>query len=161
MIKLQLRAWRPFLHRCPGLAGSGSTPAELMVAPITDGERAALRDQLLCERRVMARQLAGLERSFEDLVEACELQPPDDEHDPDATTAYDRAQVTSLTTAARARLEGVERALAAVGEHDFGSCHGCGQSIGVARLQVLPGVRNCVACAAAGRTGPESPGPEG
>ncbi|CAN5230109.1 hypothetical protein BH24ACT1_BH24ACT1_12420 [soil metagenome] len=77
---------------------------ELTDDPLTDSMRLALREQLISDRVVMERQLAGLVRNFEDLVEAAELQPPDDEHDPDGTTAFDRAQVTSLALATRAHL---------------------------------------------------------
>lgn len=123
------------------------------MALLSDSMRSALKDQLLSELALTKRQLSGLERSFQDLVEGAELQPPDDEHDPDSTTSYERAQVSSLTTAARAHLEEVNRALDAVEDEGFEACEHCGRAIGVERLQALPGVRNCVTCAAAGRTG--------
>jgi len=120
------------------------------VAPLTDTERSGLRDQLLDERVRMERQLASLERNFAELVESADLQPPDDEHDPDATTAYDRAQITSLATATRAQLVNVDRALAAIEDGPYGACRRCGRSIGVARLQALPAATRCVTCAATG-----------
>lgn len=120
------------------------------MAPLTDTERSALREQLLAERVRMVRQLAALERNFEELVESAELQPPDDEHDPDATTAYDRAQVSSLATATRVRLAEVDRALAAIDGGPYGACGRCGRSIGVARLQAMPATTTCVTCAATG-----------
>ncbi len=98
----------------------------------------------------MERQLLKLEGDFEELVEAAELQPPDDEHDPDGTTAYDRAQVTSLARATRSHLVEVDRALVAIEDEGFGACEQCGRSIGAVRLEALPGVRTCVTCAAMG-----------
>ncbi len=120
------------------------------MAPLTAAECEALREQLRVERGLLERQLWELERSFEELVESAELQPPDDEHDPDGTTAYERAQVSSLALAVRAHLAEVDRALVAVDDKGFGTCAHCGESIGVARLQALPGVATCVTCAAAG-----------
>ncbi len=120
------------------------------MARLTDAERAALPAQLLAERRLMARQVAALERTFDDLVEAAELQPPDDEHDPDGTTAYERAQVSSLVTVTRAHLVELDFALVAIEGEEFDACSQCGTSIGVVRLRALPGVRNCVTCAAGG-----------
>ena len=122
---------------------------------LTEAERLALRDQLVAERAVTERQLSGLERTFDELVEGVGLQPPDDEHDPDGTTAYERAQVTSLAEATRAHLAEVDRALVAIEDEGFGACAQCGRSIGVERLQALPGVRKCVTCAAgSGGLGP-------
>lgn len=121
------------------------------MAPLNDSMRSALKDQLLSERALAERQLSGLERTFQDLVKTAELQPPDDEHDPDGTTAYERAQISSLTTAARAHLEEVNRALDAIEDEGFDACEQCGLAIGVERLQALPGVRRCVTCAATGR----------
>lgn len=121
------------------------------MAHMTDAERGAVRDQLLTERVVTEGQLSGLERTFDELVEAAELQPPDDEHDPDGTTAYERAQVTSLAQATRAHLAEVDRALVAIDDEGFGACEQCQRSIGVDRLRALPGVTNCVVCAATGR----------
>ena len=126
---------------------------ELTDGPLSDAARLVLREQLLANRALMQRRLSALVRNFEDLVESAELQPPDDEHDPDGTTAFDRAQVTSLALATRARLVEVDRALLGIDDEDFGACEHCGQPIGLARLQALPGVRRCVCCASTGSTG--------
>src|SRR5690606_40243371 len=63
-----------------------------------------------------------LVRTFDEMVDAADLEPPDDEHDPEGTTAYERAQVTSLARAARTRLHDLDRAVAAVDDDEFGSC---------------------------------------
>lgn len=119
-------------------------------SPLTDAERSALRDELLAERAGAERRLAASERTFDELVDAADLEPPDDEHDPDGTTAYERAQVTSLSAATRARLRELDRALAAIDGQGYGTCERCGRPIGLARLQALPATRTCVTCAAAG-----------
>jgi|ERR687893_994409 RNA polymerase-binding transcription factor DksA len=122
-----------------------------MTSPLTDRERAALRERLLAERATAERRLAALDRTFDELVAAADLEPPDDEHDPDGTTAYERAQVTSLAAATRTRLDELDRALAAAGHDAYGVCERCGGPIGTERLEALPGAVRCVGCAAGGR----------
>jgi RNA polymerase-binding transcription factor DksA len=114
---------------------------------LSDDERHELRAQLLAERARVAEQLAGLVRTFDELVDAADLEPPDDEHDPDGTTAYERAQVTSLAAAARAQLDDLDRAFASTDDDGFGACEVCGRPIGLERLQTVPGTRRCVTCA--------------
>ena len=72
------------------------------MGPLSADERQALRDRLSGEHAQVERQLASLVRTFDQLVDAADLEPPDDEHDPEGTTAYERAQVISLADAARA-----------------------------------------------------------
>jgi RNA polymerase-binding transcription factor DksA len=116
-------------------------------SPLTPDERRALRSRLIDEREQVRRQMASLQVTFDQLVAAADLEPPDDEHDPEGTTAYERAQVISLAEAARRRLDDLDRALAAVDDERFGSCERCGGPIGLARLEALPAARDCVACA--------------
>jgi RNA polymerase-binding transcription factor DksA len=102
---------------------------------------------MTAEREQVRRQLASLRITFDQLVAAADLEPPDDEHDPEGTTAYERAQVISLAEAARHRQDGLDRALGAVGDERFGCCERCGGPIGLERLEALPAARQCVACA--------------
>ena len=97
------------------------------------------------------RRLVALERTFDELVAAADLEPPDDEHDPDGTTAYERAQVTSLAAEARAHLAQLGRAVEAIEQGRYGRCTSCGRPIGAERLAVLPGADECVTCASGGR----------
>jgi DnaK suppressor protein len=108
-------------------------------------------EALRAERARVAARLTALERSFAELVAAADLEPPDDEHDPDGTTAYERAQVSSLAAEARARLAEIDRALETGA--DLTICESCGDEIGAERMQALPGTRRCVACAATGVLG--------
>jgi RNA polymerase-binding transcription factor DksA len=112
------------------------------------GEREALRRALVDERAATERRLASLERTFAEMVDAADLEPPDDEHDPDGTTAYERAQVTSLAREARTQLARLDRALAEVDAPTAGACARCGGPIGAERLLAVPGTDRCVACAA-------------
>lgn len=116
---------------------------------LTPEQRAQLGAELAAERVRMGEQLAGLEQTFQELVDAADLQPPDDEHDPEGTTAYERAQVSSLARIARTQLADLDRALQAVdADPSFGACAGCGHPIGFDRLQAVPGTDRCVTCAA-------------
>jgi DnaK suppressor protein len=117
-------------------------------APLTDAERAALRELVEVERARAQRRLSSLERTFDEMVDAADLEPPDDEHDPEGTTAYERAQVTSLAAEARARLTQLDRALTEIDDEGYGACQRCGQPIGWPRLQAQPGTTRCVRCAA-------------
>jgi len=115
--------------------------------PLTDAERGALRELLGAERARAQRRLSSLERTFDEMVEAADLEPPDDEHDPEGTTAYERAQVTSLATEARDRLTQLELALTEIDDEGYGACRLCGEPIGWPRLQALPGTTRCMRCA--------------
>jgi DnaK suppressor protein len=116
---------------------------------LTADERAALRRRLEEDRAQTAARLAELERTFDELVAAADLEPPDDEHDPDGTTAYERAQVTSLAAEARTHLAALATALATPDE-DLGTCAGCGTAIPWERLEAVPGTRHCITCASTG-----------
>jgi RNA polymerase-binding transcription factor DksA len=80
-------------------------------------------------------------------IDAANLEPPDDEHDPEGTTAYERARVTSLAAEARARLTQLDRVLTEIDDEGYGACQRCGQPIGWPRLQAQPGTTRCVRCA--------------
>jgi DnaK suppressor protein len=62
------------------------------------------------ERARAQRRLSSLERTFDEMIDAADLEPPDDEHDPEGTTAYEHAQITSLAAEARTRLTQLDRA---------------------------------------------------
>ena len=113
---------------------------------LSEPERATMRVLLSAERARVSQQIAGLDQTFDELVDAADLEPPDDEHDPDGTTAYERAQVSSLAAVARRRLVELDRALAAVDHPDFGRCLRCGRPIGQARLEAVLGTDRCVRC---------------
>lgn len=136
--------------REPGCHAPGGRPGRCLSVeerPLSPHERGEVRARLVAERAQVRRQLASLQHTFDELVAAADLEPPDDEHDPEGTTAYERAQVISLAEAARRRLDDLDRALAAVDDDRFGSCERCGRPIGRARLEALPATRRCVACA--------------
>ena len=117
---------------------------------ISDSDLLALRKVLTEERRRMAQQVAELDRTYRELLEVFVQEVPDDEHDPDGTTAFERAQIRSLAKAARDRLADLETSLALIDQVGFGRCGSCGKPIGIDRLMVRPESVRCVTCAASG-----------
>lgn len=120
-------------------------------ALLSSSERAALRADLIVERGRAEHRLVSLHRSVDELVDAADLEPPDDEHDPDGTTAYERAQVISLAGETTTVLEVLDRALESIDEPYFDTCAHCGLPIGFARLNAVPTTTACVICATAGQ----------
>ncbi|HWJ62937.1 MAG TPA: TraR/DksA C4-type zinc finger protein [Acidimicrobiales bacterium] len=114
---------------------------------LTEGEVVELRRLLLAERARAGRQAAWLQLTYQELVDAADLEPPDDEHDPDGTTAYERAQIGSLERATRIRTDQVSAALEQLDAGTYGRCEQCGDPIGFPRLTAILGTQRCVRCA--------------
>lgn len=73
------------------------------------------------ERARAQRRLSSLERTLDEMIDAADLEPPDDEHDPEGTRAYERAQVTSRAAEARARLTQLDRARTEIDDEGYGA----------------------------------------
>jgi RNA polymerase-binding transcription factor DksA len=71
----------------------------------------------------------------------------DDEHDPEGTTAYDRARTESLLEAGLEHLREIEAARERLAAGSYGTCESCGKPIAPARLRARPVARTCIACA--------------
>lgn len=114
--------------------------------------RESAKAALVAERARTAARIAGLTRSFDDIVASSAITPPDDEHDPEGSTvAFERAQVAALLDDARGHLAEVELAHDRLERGTYGICERCGQRIAPGRLRARPAARTCVACAAASR----------
>jgi len=104
---------------------------------------------LLAERRQRALgRRDALTGDFDDIVERSSDASRDDEHDPEgATIAFDRAQVSSLVSAAEQELADIDRAVERLrsGLHD--RCETCGGEIPMERLRARPATRTCIGCA--------------
>ena len=118
--------------------------------PISDSEIRALRQILIDKRHRQAQQVAELDNMHTELLEVLVQEVPDDEHDPDGTTAFERAQLRSFVTDARARLEELDSALTLIDQEGFGQCAECNKPIGIERLLARPESVRCVACSASG-----------
>ncbi len=117
----------------------------------TDPERTQVRERILLERRRLQTLADSLTASFDDLTEAADASPPDDEHDPEGhTIAFERSQLT-------ARRDGYVRAIAdlAAAESRLDDaltalCEACGTPIPLARRLAVPTTTRCVECARPG-----------
>ena len=92
-------------------------------------------------------RLLGLRREFDQIVASADTAT-DDEHDPEGTTAYDRARVAALIQSAEAHLADLCAARARLDAADYGTCLVCGNPIPPERLAVRPTARTCVGCRA-------------
>ncbi|MGZ6792842.1 MAG: TraR/DksA family transcriptional regulator, partial [Mycobacteriales bacterium] len=61
--------------------------------------------------------------------------------------AFERQQVVALLQQAKASLAQAEQALRREADGSYGTCEGCGGSIGAARLEARPSASLCIACA--------------
>ena len=103
---------------------------------------------LTAARARAAGQVAALEAQLASLVAAAADSNLDDEHDPEGhTIGFERAQLTTLLDAARARLAEIDAALARVTAGGYGVCERCGGPIAAERLAALPATRVCITCA--------------
>lgn len=122
-------------------------PSDDIGGGLDDTEHTALRALVVAEQDRTAAQLAALVRTFDELVAAADLEPPDDEHDPDGTTAYERAQVSSLIDQARTNMADLARVLDRLDAGTALRCTSCGGPIPVERLLAVPTTTHCVTCA--------------
>lgn len=103
---------------------------------------------LALERRRALRQIGSLSRDFDSVVESCESDAYDDEHDPEGhTIAFERQQLAGLLLDARAHLVELDLALERVADGTYGRCGSCRNAIAAERLTSRPASRTCVACA--------------
>ena len=115
---------------------------------MTKAEIEMLRGVMLVNRERLAWQVDELNASHRELIEVLVSEVPDDEHDPDATTAFERAQLRSLINDAQQRLAKLDKSIAMLDRDGFGLCLACGKSIGIDRLLARPESTHCVSCSA-------------
>lgn len=109
----------------------------------TSSEQALAR---LHEQRTLLRlRLSRLSDDMEALVAASRDSNADDEHDPEGQTiAYERSQLSAVTSQAVEHLTEVDAALERVATGRYGVCEMCGRPIDQARLEARPTARTCV-----------------
>jgi RNA polymerase-binding protein DksA len=106
------------------------------------------RSRLEAEREQTLTRLASLTDSFDAMVASSRDTNADDEHDPEgATIAFERSQVSALVRQAQNHLVEIDAAMARLDAGSYGTCEGCGQPIGDARLGARPVARTCIRCA--------------
>ena len=115
-----------------------------MADPDDVSARTARRLPLLADN---AEQLRSLERQHAEVVAASVDSNADDEHDPEgATIAFERQQLTALTSQLLRTRDDLRAALA--DGTGYGTCGVCGEDIGAERLAARPAARTCIRCAA-------------
>lgn len=92
-------------------------------------------------------RIAGLQADLTRIDDAIGGSTADDEHDPEGTTAYDRARTKSLLDAAREHLREIDAARERLAAGRYGECMKCGKDIAPARLEARPVARTCIGCA--------------
>ena len=108
---------------------------------------AQLAQALAAQRARTLERINGLTRDFAVIVEAVDLSPPDDEHDPEgATVGFERAQISALLDSARATLDQLDEAAARLQSGTYGICERCQTPIPVERLLARPTATTCVTC---------------
>lgn len=122
-----------------------------MEPALSHQQREQLKVLMDAERARLVAQSTALRLTFDELVAAADLEPPDDEHDPDGTTAYERAQVSSLRSASDQGIAALDAARASLDAGTYGRCSVCGAPIAHERLVVVLGTDLCVSCAAGRR----------
>jgi DnaK suppressor protein len=111
-----------------------------------------VRGLLEAERAQTLRRLANLSDDFDAVVAATRDSNVDDEHDPEgATIAFERSQVGALIRQARLHLVEIDAAVERLDAGTYGTCEGCAEPIGEARLAARPVARTCITCAVSRR----------
>ena len=115
---------------------------------IEDVDRA--RSRLEAERAETRERLAHLIEDYDAMVAASRGSNADDEHDPEgATIAFERSQVGGLVRQAQLHAVEIDAAIGRLESGTYGTCEGCGGTVGAGRLEVRPVARTCIQCATA------------
>ena len=133
----------------PGSVTGHRTARKDRAAGVVDADMSTPdhRSRIVRERAEAERRIEALDRRFREIIEGSELTTDDDEHDPEGSTiAYERAQVSALSTDAHREVEELDAALRRVEEGTYGVCIHCGNPIAEARLDALPATRTCIEC---------------
>jgi DnaK suppressor protein len=109
--------------------------------PMSDPGAALDTDEAATRER-----LAGLRREFDQIVSSADTAT-DDEHDPEGTTAYDRARTATLIEGATQHLAEIAAARARLDAGTYGTCEVCGRPVPPERLAARPTARTCIGCA--------------
>ncbi len=97
------------------------------------------------QRRDLRVRVARLSEDMAALIAASRDSNADDEHDPEGQTiAYERSQLSAVTSQALEHLTEVDAALERVATGRYGVCETCGKPIDEARLEARPTARSCV-----------------
>ena len=110
-----------------------------------------VRARILAERRRLQSLVDSLTANFDDLTEAADASPPDDEHDPEGhTIAYERSQLSARRTDYLRTIDELAAAELRLGDAGAGLCAQCEEPIPHERRVAVPTTTRCVRCASVG-----------
>jgi RNA polymerase-binding transcription factor len=125
--------------------GKGSPMPPSTPRPDRRPELAGAVAQLHEERASLVTRISQLTSDMAALFEASRDSNADDEHDPEGQTiAYERSQLSAVTTRLRDHLREVDAALERVRAGTYGICVVCHRPIDVARMDARPTAVACV-----------------
>ena len=123
----------------------GSLMTSSIPRPGRRTELAGAVAQLQEERASLVTRISQLTSDMAALFEASRDSNADDEHDPEGQTiAYERSQLSAVTTRLRDHLREVDAALERVSAGTYGVCVVCHRPIDVARMDARPTALACV-----------------
>lgn len=97
------------------------------------------------ERASLRASASQLTDDMAALIAASRDSNADDEHDPEGQTiAYERSQLSAVTSQAQEHLREVDAAIDRVETGTYGVCEVCREPIDAARLEARPTARTCV-----------------
>lgn len=135
----------------PAIASIREPGGEVDVSPFADAdpddqqEPLTVTARLTQERAALAARLERLSEDMSALVAASRDSNADDEHDPEGQTiAYERSQLSAVTSQSESHLAEVEAALVRVADGTYGVCDICHENIAAERLAARPTARTCV-----------------
>ena len=103
-----------------------------------------LRDKLVQQRRNLFRQVAQVEGDLRWLETDVPAELEEESQEGNIARV-----LTRLDERGNAEIQAIDRALARIGNGDYGRCEECDEPIPVARLRALPTAVTCVTCAEA------------
>ncbi len=111
-----------------------------------------VRAHMIAERRRLQSLVDSLTANFDDIAEAADASPPDDEHDPEGhTIAFERSQLTGRRNEYLQAIEELNAAESRLDDARSALCDDCGQPIPHERRLAVPSTTRCVECARTGR----------
>jgi DnaK suppressor protein len=121
-----------------------------MMSDVDDPElaRDEVRARIIAERTRLEALVTSLTATFNDIAEAVDASPPDDEHDPEGhTIAFERSQLSGQRDDYLRTIVELTAAEARLSDETTAQCIGCGQPIPHERRLAVPTTSQCVVCA--------------
>ena len=133
--------------------GAAQRGTMVIVGP-TDSSREKVRHQIHAERHRLQSLVESLTAIFDDLTEAADASPPDDEHDPEGhTIAFERSQLTGRRDSYLRTIDELDAAELRLEDPQAAVCEGCAKPIPDERRLAVPTTTRCVECAILGTNG--------